>query len=356
MKKILRKVVLCALMFLLVCGCLSGCSPITLSTLQDNSGIVVSTLTIDLQDLKTLGSYSAKVESVYDIIEMYTGQLTKSYEDRMIEVFSNKYNFAELQITDRQKKMEYITWRNTDYVQELSESPHRHADGTPGMTFSYSQVDKITITTKFASIYGYIMYFYPKALVWDEEKQAVGLDHDIYSSLIDVPITDAKIEKNNSIFFETITQTCTPFSYNGEEPQLLSSTTIKGHTYSKGTSIVSVACSVLGLDESQAEYVFKFTTPYKRVWSDGTLTLADGKYVHSWSFGSNISSQVNVSRKYANYVAWYVVGMAIGIVIVGFGCLGVFVSRKTRRKKGLEAMKKIDDFILNSSKDKNGEE
>ena len=325
---------------------LFGCSPITLETTQTSSGAIVSTLTLDFSDITV--NKTSKMSAAQSISNKYVEQMTAAYEDRMIELFDNKYHSADLGITSVHDKMAYIQARNPKYAEEVN------VIGPTSSTGGYEPLvqptqNTITIEAKFYSIYAYIMYFYPNAFMWSEEKQAVVINNEVYNSLTDIPVSSVSLEKDEKLFFVTWTQICAPFTYNGEEPKLLSSIRVNAKDYAAGTTIVAVACDAMSLSADEAEYLFNFVTAYKRVWSDGNVSISDGKFVHSWNFGSNIMGQVSLSRKYANYATWYIAGLILGLATIGIGSLVVVLVRASRRKRGMEAMQNIADLISTRS-------
>lgn len=347
--KIFVACVLCLLCTLSLCAC----SPITLTTYEYASGEVSSQMTINLTDLKTAGnnsSYGTKVEVVYEIVERYSAQLTSAYKDKLIELFSNKYDFDGM--TDNEK-IAYILDKNPSLDVEINILPNRYDNGQNSIMFSYSAVDKICVESCFQSIKGYILFFYPDAYIWDNESKNIMLDTSVYSSLLDIPITASSVEEKEDLLFKTYIQTSTPFSYNGDEAKLLKNTTIKGVMYPQGTTISAVACFALGLDSSDAEYVFNFATPYRRVSSNGSISYADGYYVHTWNFGNDAKSNVTLTRRIANYTSWYAFGAISGVLVVVVGLIVVKIGKKTKKNKVRKEFMSIAEFVNDENGDEN---
>ena len=328
----------------------AGCSPISLSTYIYASGEVSCKIDINLTSLKTTGnelSYGTKVEIVYQIMERYSAQLASAYQNRLIELFSNKYDFDGM--TDLEK-IEYILGKNPSLDVKYSQNNLENEQSTT--MFSYSAINELHKESIFASTKAYIMFFFPNAYIWDEETKSIRLDGDIYSSLIDVPITNSSIEEKEDLFFKTYIQTATPFTYNGEEAKLLKDTIIRGVLYAKGTTIASVACTSLGLDENDADYVFKFSTPYKRVSSNGQVANENGYYVHTWNFGNDSGGVVTLTRRIANYTSWYAFGAILGLAVVSVGLLAVQITNKTRKNKAKKQVMSITEFMSVDDNDK----
>ena len=244
---------------------LFGCSPITLETTQTSSGAIVSTLTLDFSDMPS-STRTNKINASVEIAFRYLNQLYDAYEDRMIELFDNKYHFADLGKTSVHEKMAYIRTRNPKYEIEIPRKKDELKPPSYGTyeTMAQSTPNKIVIETKYASIYAYIMYLYPNAFKWDEEKQDVVIDNEVYNSLTDIPVSSVSLEKDEKLFFVTWTQICAPFTYNGEEPKLLKSISVNAKDYAAGTTIVAVACDAMSLSADEAEYLFNFVTASPR--------------------------------------------------------------------------------------------
>lgn len=340
----------CCILCVLCAISLCACSPITLTTYEYASGEVSSQIDMNLTSLRTAGnnlSYGTKVEIVYEIVERYSAQLTSAYKNKLIELFSNEYDFDGM--TDNEK-IAYILDKNPSLDVEINISPNRYGDGQNSIMFSYSAVDRVRVESWFKSIKGYILFFYPDAYIWDEESKSIILDRSVYSSLSDVPISASSVEEKEDLLFKTYIQTATPFSYNGEEAKLLKNTTIKGVLYPQGTTILNVACSALALEGSDAEYVFNFATPYRRVSSNGSTHYEDGYYVHTWNFGNDANKSVTLRRRIANYTSWYAFGAISGVLVAVVGLIVVKIGKKAKKNKAKKEFMSVAEFV----NDKNG--
>ena len=183
------------------------------------------------------------------------------------------------------------------------------------------------------------MYFYPSAFVYEVETNSVVISSD-YRSMIDVPM-GGEFKEDESLFITKYIQSCIPFYYNGNEPAFFENT---ANGIMAGTTLVSVLADRTGLTEEQANLMFNFTTPYKRVHSDGTVTLTSNGYTHSWKL-NNLNDKITLWRSYANYVPWYVLAGVIGILTFVIGAIVVAIVKNIKKKQGMKALKKINNLM-----------
>ena len=323
----------------LVSACLfCGCSPVTLQTKYYDNGAIEVDLILSTGEMRDLGisQYYNRVANAYKIIEHYTDDLKTAYEDKMIELFSHIYEFPDG--SSRFEKLGQITMSNPKYTFEVNIFPSKSE-------YDYTNyAAKIVVNGKFASIYAYIMYFYPDAFYYDEESENIKLDHDKFSTLIDMPVNNSKFEETTEFLTHTFTQTATPFGYNGGECKLLSSLLVGLNTYPAGTPLVDVAKDALNLTDQEASYVFNFVTPYRRVDSDGAVASDGTYYVHTWTF-SDTSGQIKLYRHYANYPVWYALAFGLGLLLFGGGLLLAYIIHTHRKNKGMKYLQKISNFV-----------
>lgn len=319
-----------------------ACSPVTLQTKYHENGAIEVELILPTGEMRDLGisQYYSRVNNTYRITQHYLDDLKNAYEDKIIELFSNAYDFPSGY--SRVEKLSYISINNPRYTFEINISP--------GMTeYNYSNdAETIEVSGTFASIYAYILYFYPDAFIYDEESENIKLDNEIFSTLIDVPVNNSTLEETTQFLTHTFTQTATPFGYNGGECKLLSPLTLGLKTYTAGTTIVEVAKDALSLTDEEESYVFSFLTPYRRVDSNGTLSQSGLYYVHTWTF-EDTQGQIKLYRHYANDYVWYALAFGIGILFFGGGLAIAMVVHKHRKDKGMTYLQKISDFMADES-------
>ncbi|MBR1985213.1 MAG: hypothetical protein IKA31_05660, partial [Clostridia bacterium] len=94
-----------------------------------------------------------------------------------------------------------------------------------------------------------------------------------------------------------------------------------------------------------------FSTPYKRVHSDGNVTSTKNGYTHSWTLGG-IDGKVSVWRTYANSPAWYVVAGSIGILMVIVGFVVIKIVNDHKKRKGMKALKQIENLARQQEESK----
>lgn len=336
MKK-LKKFLLC-ICLLFICVMSFGCSTVTMHTTLKSNGSIVASIDIDLSKMNT------DRRKVYQVTKEYYHQLDKAYEDNMLAFFSNVYSDVDAFVNDNNtaSKLSYIVARNSNYL--VSDTTQIPTDDNLG------ECKFVYLEKTFASIYAYLFYFYPNAFEYNEELNKVKVKED-YHSLVDIPF-NSTYEEENSLFADTIIQTCNPFYYNGKEPEFLYGKTIIGSgltlNVAAGDKLIDKLAEALGYEnradaEENVDLVFSFSTPYKRVYSDGVFSQTHDGYTHTWQL-ENVNSPVKLWRNYANHLPWYV--LASGVVIVGtvIAFVVVFVVQKARRNKGMKALKKITDF------------
>ena len=339
MKKF-KKFLLC--MCLLFVSVLSfGCSTVTMHTTLKNNGSIVASFDIDLSEMST------DRRKVYQVAKEYYHQLDKAYEDNMLELFSQVYSDVDAFVNDNStaSKLSYIVARNSNYL--VSDTTQIPTDDNLG------ECKFIYLEKTFASIYAYLFYFYPNAFEYNAEQNKVKVKED-YHSLVDIPF-NSTYEEENGLFVDKIIQTCNPFYYNGKEPEFLYGKTIIGSgltlTVAPGDKLVDKLAEATGKTAQEVELAFSFSTPYKRVYSDGVFSQTHEGYTHTWQL-DNVNSTIKLWRNYANYLPWYV--LAGGAVIVGtvIAFVVVFIVQKAKRNKGMKALKKITDFENQNSNKK----
>ncbi|MBQ9792974.1 MAG: hypothetical protein IJW32_04460 [Clostridia bacterium] len=350
MKK-LKKLLLCVFMFL-ISFTMFGCASVNLDVIyaqkQDNYGnqynIVTANMNIKLET-------STHWTSIHSLTKEYFNQLNNAYVNNIVSLYSQVYDFEKLD-TSEDKSMYDETQEKYDYI--LSKTLNRY------LVIYENEEDKeefkadlktktINIKKEFISIYGYIMYFYPSAFEYNADKNTVVIS-DSYKSLIDIPIGGG-FEQEENLFTIRSIQYCTPFYYNGQEPTFLEDDASVGVTV--GQKLIEVLSNKTGMsEENLTSLVFNFSTPYKRVHSDGTVSQTKNGYTHSWTLG-NIGSTVSVWRTYANSPAWYVIAGGVGILMVVIGFIVVKIINDSKKKKGMKALKQLDQLVRQQEQDDN---
>lgn len=332
MLKKLFLVALCAFFTLSV----FSCSSITMQTIQGKNGNISCSLTIDGSDLTT-----NQKQVTYDFIQEYSSQLVSAYRDKMIELFSNVYDFEELNITSDEGKFSHIILYNENYKMlagdiEFSLTREQFTNGNNNI---------LTISEGYFSIYAYMMFFSPDAYFYDSDSNSVKFNSETYKMLIDVPILPSDYEIEESALMTTYLQTCVPFYYNGSEPLLLKDYTTTTQTHTAGTTLVTAICNELGVDENEANFIFSFATPFSRLHSNSTSVVENSGYIHTWVLGNDINAEILLWRNYSNYTPWYVISLSAGIAVVTIGFLVTFILKKCKKIKKIENGKKVDDEI-----------
>ena len=95
--------------------------------------------------------------------------------------------------------------------------------------------------------------------------------------------------------------------------------------------------------------VFNFSTPYKRVHSDGVTNKTEKGYTHSWTIGQ-VDTSINLWRSYANYAPWYILAGVGGVLFVVIGAIVIAIINNKKKKQGMKALKKIANFQNNDKK------
>ncbi len=306
-----------------------GCSQVTLSTTIKGDGDIIYTVKIDLSDV----SNSAGIKK---FIQEYYNQLENAYKQNLIDKFSNVYssqgfNFSEMSQED---KYTFVVNKNKKF----------YIDDITSLTSTISS-SVVVVQKYFSSAYAYLMFFNPDAFYYDVDSASVKISKE-YSSLIDVPI-NSTMQNEEQMFFTKYLQKCKPFSYNNQEPVLLAEIFIDGSgNYTAGQSVVEVISDIAGITEQQAKLYFNFSTPYRRVHSDGEITLSASGYNHFWEL-STVNDEISIWRTFANPAPWYII--ALGATLVGFTiALITLITIKNKNKKvGLETLAKIEQLTNN---------
>jgi len=340
-----KKALLC-ICLLFVCIISFGCSNVTMHTTLKSNGAIVASVDVDLSGL---GSNRRKV---YQITKEYYHQLDRAYEKNMLTMFSGIYSDVDAFVNDLNdaSKLNYILTRNPNYL--ISDTTQIPTEDNLG------ECNFIYLEKTYASIYAYLFYYYPDAFVYNAEEKKVRVSPE-YKSLVDIPF-NSTYEEESGLFADKIIQTCNPFYYNGKEPEFLYDKTIIGSGLTldvkKGDKLIDKLAEALGYAnrqeaEDKANLFFKFSTPYKRVYSDGNFAQTERGYTHSWQL-DNVNSTIKLWRNYANYLPWYVV--AVGGVVVGtiIAFIVVWVIKKAKKAKGMKALQKIAGLENNKNNDK----
>ena len=345
MKK-LKKLLLCVFMFL-ISFTMFGCASVNLDVIyaqkQDVNGnplnVVTASMSIAIDKSISMGI-------IQPIVTEYFKQLNEQYEKNIVDCYSQVYPevnlmYSEHQIQEKFKYMMTTKPLGRFLINDNNESGIK-VDSSKGT---------INIKREFVSIYGYIMYFYPSAFEYNADKNAVVIS-DNYKSLIDIPIGGG-FEQEEKLFTIRSIQYCTPFYYNGKEPYFFKKVNMLGSEYEAETTVMSVLSAKTGKKEADLEKLgFSFSTPYKRVHSDGTVSQTKNGYTHSWTLG-NIGSTVSVWRTYANSPAWYVIAGCVGILMVVIGFIVVKVVNDAKKKRGMKALKQLDQLARQQEQEEN---
>ena len=294
-----------------------------LQTYQSSSGMINSMLTIDVSNLDETQKFK-----ILSLMSNYKNQLTTFHKNKFYEIFdkdidTNQTNLEVLYNSVPINVVQFLVWNFT----LTQNSTH------------------IILNINFMSIYAYLLFYYPDLFVLDEETQKVKFDSNNYSTLIDAPIPVIDYKKEDNFFVTKYVQTCAPFYYNSKEYYLLQDY----GSYSAGTPFFEVLSSEAGIDYSLLQFQFTFISDYDRLHSSGQKYETNIGLAHTWDLKNDVNGQIVVWRNYANYYAWYLLALIVAILIVGI-CLSIyFINKKRKKKKTLELLKKIDDFVNNKN-------
>ena len=345
MKNIFKKifVVLC---LVFVGFSLCGCAQVDYNVIlrkSENQLYVDVVVNIDLTDLTE--SYR---DEVYRGLRIYYRQLDKKYEETLVDYFSNVYDFDSMAITDGEgNESPYSEKDKFDYI--IRERPNFNIgkprkDSAEDVEIVTAPYKKLRIEKRFLSVYAFIMYFNPtKAFVYDEEKNDVVIS-DSYKSLVDIPVA-GQFSEEDGLIVNRYVQTCSPFYYDMEEPKFLESSNVY-HTI-EGETLIEYFERNTHMSREDVELIFNFSTPYRRLHSDGTMTKTANGYTHTWTLGS-IDSTVKMWRNYANYPFWYVFAGVVGITVLVVGLVVIGITNSKKKKIGMEALQKIHDIAQNN--------
>ncbi|MBQ3214253.1 MAG: hypothetical protein IJB10_04540 [Clostridia bacterium] len=350
MKK-LKKLFLCVFMFL-ISFTMFGCASVNLDVIyaqkQDNYGNQFNVVTANMNIKLETSTYW---KEIHGLTKEYFNQLNNAYVNNIVSLYSNVYDFNALDTTE-DKSMYDETREKYDYI--LSKTLNRflviyEKEEDKEEFKADSKTNTINIKKEFISIYGYIMYCYPSAFEYNPDKNAVVIS-DSYKSLIDIPIGGGFKQEENLFTVRSI-QYCTPFYYNGQEPTFLEDNTFVGVT--KGQKLMDALTAKTGKTEDDLQKLgFSFSTPYKRVHSDGEVNQTQNGYTHTWTLG-NIGSTVSVWRTYANSPAWYIIAGVTGILIVVIGFVVVSIVNNNKKRKGMKALKQLDQLARQQEQEEN---
>ena len=339
MKKL--KYFLTSLLLVLVSIVACGCGAVGLTTELSSSGQVRTTLAVALDGLDNV-----QRRNLYELLVKYSASLNESYKENLTALYANLYDYDQLNLDTVDKQFQWIKTQDTRFL--TSDNFEIEPKKNWSIATDFSSFETFSIQLSFASVYGYIMFFCPKAFIYNAERKAVVVNSDVYMSLADTPVSVLDYEKIENTFTTTYLETCAPFLYNLQEPYLTKPLSLASNSknYSTGTPLVEVACDLLGVNAQDAQYYFGFSTPYKRLHTDGTKNDA-GVYV--WSFGNSISGTIKLWRNTANQAMWYVVCLSCGMLVFVVGGVTCAVVKRKKTKKGMAALANIQQMVMTSS-------
>lgn len=332
----IKKLLLCIFTFLISLT-MFGCAEVNYKTKLHSNGAIISNIEINFDQ-------SIIQQKSSPILKEYFKQLDNAYYKNLRELYSKVYDFAALEITDPVAQNRYILEHNTKFT--ISEDTI-DSDDYVEFDNSDSSHKKIKIQKTFISIYAYVMYFYPSAYVYDEVSNEVKISND-YKSLIDIPFAGS-FEEDENLFVSKAIQTCVPFYYNGKEAEFLEDGSGNSEKIKKGYKLADVLTTTLadyGVTEEEVDLIFSFSTPYRRLHSNGQFSETDDGYTHTWTLGS-MHSKVTFWRTYANQVTWYVVGIVAGVLVLIVGAIVIVAIKNKKKKQGLKALKQLDALARN---------
>lgn len=332
----LKKILVCVFTFLISLT-MFGCAEVNYKTKLYSGGEIISSIEITFDQ-------SLIQQKASPILKEYFKQLDNAYYRNLRTLYSQVYDFTSLEILDPIEQNKYILEHNTKFT--ISEDINSSDDY---VEFDNSDPNhkKIKIQKTFISIYAYVMYFYPSAYVYDEATNTVKISNE-YKSLIDIPF-GGSFEEEEKLFVSKAIQTCVPFYYNGEEAKFLEDGSGNSEKIKAGYTLQKVLTDELtqwGLNDEQVKLIFSFSTPYKRVHSNGQFSETDDGYTHTWTLAS-MSSEVKFWRTYANQVAWYVIGASAGVVVLIVGAVVILAIKNKKKRQGLKALKQLDALARN---------
>lgn len=341
----LKKILLCFFTFL-VSLTMFGCAQVKFDTRLASNGAIISNINIDLNEGYL---YQSRVSLV---LQEYFKQLNAAYDENLVTLFSNIYDFDALDTSDDksmfnsvEKKANYICEKNQQYIISkdlIADDDYKEFDFD-------SQKHTIKFQKTFISIYAYVMYFYPSAFEYNAEKNAVVISSS-YKSMIDIPMA-GEFKEDESLYINKYIQACVPFYYNGEEPKFLKDGSGTYRDAVAGKTLAQTLSEETGMTEEQVKLVFSFTTPYKRLHSNGSFSETDKGYTHTFTL-NNMHSTVTFWRTYANYPAWYITAAIIGFLVLIVGFIIVKTILNIKKKKGLKALKKLDELARSQNEKK----
>ena len=340
-----KKFLLCIFVFL-ISFTMFGCAQIKLNTTyelrQDPNGNQFNVVTAEMNINSIPASVTFQNVQVY--VKEYFNQLNNAYLNNLVKLYSNIYDFEALGITAKQDQYEHIINNNLTKYLVIYENDEDKIEFKPD-----TKTRTIKIKKEFISIYGYIMYFYPDAFEYNAEKNAVVITEN-YKSMVDIPM-GGSFEEEESLFITKSIQSCVPFYYNGKEPAYLETKKQSILDVTAGQTLVDALGKATGITEPELNLIFSFTTPYKRVHSNGVVTKTDKGFTHTWNL-SNVDGKISVWRTKANSIAWYVVAAAAGVAVCVVGSVAIGIVKAKRKVQGMKALKKLDDLARGKGEEK----
>ena len=333
MKKL--KYFLTSILLVFVCLFACGCGATTLTTELSSNGQIRCTLTVSLDGLD-----NTQRKNLYELFVKYGDSLNEAYKTNLATLYGNIYNYSELNRNTIEDQQKYVKLQNPKYITDdkFTIEPVKQW----ALDNDFSSYDTFSIQMSYASIYSYVLFFCPNAFEYNSAQNDIVINKQVYSSLVDTPINVTNYSKQESAFWTAYIETCAPFYYNLQQPYLVSELVFSnGTVYHAQTNLVDVACDLLGVNKEQANYMFNFSTPYKRLHTDGTQK-ADGTY--EWQLGSNISGRIRMWRISANQSAWYLFALLAGIIVLCIGGGVCAVVKYVRTQKGMTALKNIQSL------------
>lgn len=327
-----KKWLLCIFAFLISLT-MFGCAKVNFETRLTSSGAITTKVNIQLDGFST-----SQKAHVFKILSAYIDQLDEAYVENLVDLYSNVYDFAALDTTEGKTEFDTIEEK---YVYIISQMPSKFLIQDTDDISQGEQNTLIKINKNFASIYAYVLYSYPSAFEYNPEKKAVVIT-DSYQSMVDVPF-GGTFEEDESLFVTKYIQSCHPLYYDGKAPAFLKDAKITGlvEEIKKGDTLTEVLAREIGITEEEVDMVFNFSTPYRRMHSNGEISQTENGYTHTWKL-NGVDSKITFWRTYANSPAWYITAAGAGILVLIVGFIVVAVIKIRKKRQGMKALKQID--------------
>ncbi len=331
----------------IICLCLvlfAGCAKIEAGVryvVQDGQALIVQSLdiTLDKESLALAGyDYDASITQIYSLTDRFMQEQEQKYNWFLNEIAVNETRYAQGINSHFYDSIKTFTYLNSYKIVWNANGNGFRVQKEFGNIYAFMVFNGYNMMyTGCPSCHGELEI---DVDIWDYNEghyisnkytcphckvSQTNYKYYFEPRLVDIPLQgDLTVESN--AFVTKYLQECKTMFHN-----------LETLTFNNGDNLVAAFENVFSGKEGfcleDTDLVYKFTTPYKRVHSNGKVSKQNGQYVHTWNM-TDPDQSILISRISAKSTMWYVVALsaAIGMVVIYFALRITFKMVKKHNK------------------------